>query len=231
MPNDSDPTSASPRPERKLAAILAADVVGYSGLMERDEEGTHERLRELLRNVVRPAVETHRGRIVKTAGDGLIAEFASPIEAVRCAVELQQATAEQNKTVPEDCRLTFRMGVNLGDIMSEEGDVFGDGVNIAARLEALAEAGGILISHTVHEHVDRKLPVRFDDQGERVLKNILHPVRVYRVGWEAVPAGPALQLVAAQPGLPDKVSIAVLPFTNMSSDAEQAFSATVLQKT
>jgi TolB-like protein/class 3 adenylate cyclase len=223
MPNDSDPTSASPRPERKLAAILAADVVGYSGLMERDEEGTHERLRELLRNVVRPAVETHRGRIVKTAGDGLIAEFASPIEAVRCAVELQQATAEQNKTVPEDCRLTFRMGVNLGDIMSEEGDVFGDGVNIAARLEALAEAGGILISHTVHEHVDRKLPVRFDDQGERVLKNIVHPVRVYRVGWEAVPAGPTLQLVAAQPGLPDKVSIAVLPFTNMSSDAEQAF--------
>ncbi|MFK0689461.1 adenylate/guanylate cyclase domain-containing protein [Mesorhizobium sp. IMUNJ 23033] len=223
MPDDSDATTSSDRPERKLAAILAADVAGYSGLMERDEEGTHERLRVLLRNVVRPAVETHRGRIVKTAGDGLIAEFSSAIEAVRCAVELQQAMTERNAAIPEDRRLTFRMGINLGDIMSEDDDIFGDGVNIAARLEALADAGGILISHTVYEHVDRKLPVRFDDQGERVLKHIARPIRVYRVCWEAVPAGPALQPASGQPGLPDEASIAVLPFTNMSSDPEQGF--------
>jgi adenylate cyclase len=231
MANDNEPTAVSGRPERKLAAILAADVAGYSGLMERDEEGTHERLQLLLRDVVRPEVETHRGRIVKTTGDGLLAEFASATEAVRCAVGLQQAMAERNVTLPEDRRLTFRIGVNLGDIMSENDDVFGDGVNIAARLEGLAEAGGILISHTVHEHVDRKLPVRFDDQGECALRNIARPIRVYRVGWEAAPADPDLleleprNAASAQPGLPDKASIAVLPFTSMSSDAEQEFFA------
>ncbi|RWP09744.1 MAG: adenylate/guanylate cyclase domain-containing protein [Mesorhizobium sp.] len=231
MVDDNELTTIFARPERKLAAILAADVAGYSGLMERDEEGTHERLQLLLRDVVRPEVETHRGRIVKTTGDGLLAEFASAIEAVRCAVGLQQAMAERNVTLPEDRRLTFRIGVNLGDIMSENGDVFGDGVNIAARLEGLAEAGGILISHTVHEHVDRKLPVRFDDQGECALRNIARPIRVYRVGWEAALADPALlalkprNTASAPPGLPDKASIAVLSFTSMSSEAEQEFFA------
>jgi adenylate cyclase len=226
MPDDNDPPAASTAlagPERRLAAILAADVVGYSGLMERDEEGTHGQLQGLLREVIRPSVDRHRGRIVKTAGDGLIVEFASAIEAVRCAIGLQQAMAERNSEVPEDRRLTFRMGVNLGDVMSEHGEVFGDSVNIAARLEAMAEPGGILISHAVHEHVDRRLPVRFDDQGERPLKNIARPIRVYRVGWETVATSSARQPALAQPGLPSNASIAVLPFTNMSSDPEQGF--------
>ena len=191
MPDADEPILVSAGPQRKLVAVLAADVAGYSRLMECDEDGTHERLQLLVRDVVRPAVEVHRGRIFKTAGDGLLAEFASAIEAVRCAVELQRAIAERNKGVTEDQRLTFRMGINLGDILVEHEDMFGDAVNVAARLEAMAEPGGVLISHSVHEHVDRKLPVRFDDQGERVLKNIARPVRVYRVGWEAPLAEPA----------------------------------------
>lgn len=230
MSDDDEPIFISAGPERKLAVILAADVAGYSRLMERDEEGTHERLQVLLRDVVRPAVEIHRGRIVKTAGDGLLVEFASAIEAVRCAVDLQRAIAERNRGVAEDRRLTFRIGINLGDILTDHDDLFGDGVNIAARLEAMAEPGGVLISHTVHEHVERKLPVHFDDQGECALKNISRPIRVYRVGWEAMLAHPApLALEVWNSGvsveLPQVASIAVLPFTTMNSDVEQAYFA------
>ncbi|WFU91893.1 adenylate/guanylate cyclase domain-containing protein (plasmid) [Rhizobium sp. CC1099] len=199
--------------------------------MERDEEGTHGRLQLLLRDVVRPAVGTHRGRIFKTAGDGFLAEFASAIEAVRCAVDFQRAIAERNKDVAEDRRLAFRIGINLGDILTDHDDVFGDGVNVAARLEAMAEPGGVLISHTVHEHVDRKLPVRFDDQGECALKNIARPIRVYRVCWEATLAGPDSlaqenRVLRETPlGLPQMASIAVLPFATPNSDGEQEYFA------
>jgi len=231
MPDNDEPILASAGPQRKLAAILAADVAGYSRLMECDEDGTHERLQLLVREVVRPTVEIHRGRIFKTAGDGFLTEFASAIEAVRCAVDLQRTIEERNKGVAEDRRLTFRIGINLGDILVDHEDMFGDGVNVAARLEAMAEPGGVLISHSVHEHVDRKLPVRFDDQGERVLKNIARPVRVYRVVWEATLAEPASlaqekrDTLGPPPTLPQMASIAVLPFATLNSDGEQEYFA------
>ncbi len=211
-------------PERKLAVILAADVAGYSRLMERDEEGTHARLQLVLRDVVRPAVGMHKGRIVKTAGDGFLAEFASAIEAVRCAVDFQQAIAERNEGVADDLRLAFRVGINLGDILTDHEDVFGDCVNIAARLEAMAEPGGVLISHTVHEHVDRKLPIRFDDQGECALKNIARPIRAYRVYWKDTLVAPDKRDNPSRetpPALPQIASIAVLPFATPKSDGEQ----------
>jgi TolB-like protein/class 3 adenylate cyclase len=211
--------------ERRLAAILAADVVGYSRLMEQDETATLVALKARRKNVLEPLVAKHQGRVFKLSGDGVLVEFSSAVNAVQCAVDLQQGMAAANGDQAEDRHIVLRMGVNLGDIVSEDGDVFGDGVNIAARLEALADGGGILISHTVHEHVDRKLPVRFDDQGERILKNIARPIRVYRVSWEAIPKDPTLRPVPAPPGLQNKTSIAVLPFANMSSDAEQAFFA------
>ncbi|THK34027.1 adenylate/guanylate cyclase domain-containing protein [Ensifer sp. MPMI2T] len=214
--------------QRKLAVILAADVAGYSRLMERDEEDTHERLQTMLRDVVRPTVEGHRGRIFKTSGDGFLVEFASAIEAVRCAVDLQRATAERNKDVTQDRRLAFRMGINLGDVLADQEDVFGDGVNIAARLEAMAEPGGVLISHSVHEHVNRKLPMHFVDQGECLLKNIARPIRVFRVSWSASPASPGQRgrdPPDAAPTLPQVASIAVLPFATLSNDAEQEYFA------
>ncbi|MBP2235299.1 adenylate cyclase [Sinorhizobium kostiense] len=228
MPDDDEPTLVSAAPQRKLAVILAADVAGYSRLMETDEEGTHERLQGLLRNIVRPSVEGHKGRIFKSAGDGFLAEFASAIEAVRCAVEVQQAAAERNTEVAQDRRLVFRMGINLGDVLADQEDVFGDGVNVAARLEAMAEPGSVLITHSVHEHVDRKLPVQFVDQGGCSLKNIARPVRVFRVIWETtVPAstirghgGPD-----SEPSLPQVASIAVLPFAALGNDAEQEYFA------
>ncbi|MBP1887044.1 adenylate/guanylate cyclase domain-containing protein [Sinorhizobium mexicanum] len=228
MREDDEPTSVSAGPQRKLAVILAADVAGYSRLMERDEEDTHARLQGLLRDVVRPAVETHRGRIFKTAGDGFLAEFASPIEAVRCAVDLQRVTAERNEGLAEDRRLAFRMGVNLGDVLADREDIFGDGVNIAARLEAIAEPGGVLISHSVHEHVDRKLPIHFVDQGECVLKNIARPVRTFRLAWEtgdSVSSQREDNGPAGVPTLPQVASIAVLPFATLTSDAEQGYFA------
>ena len=178
---------AEERAQRRLAAILAADVVGYSRLMERDEEGTHDRVRSVLREIVGPAIDRHHGRLVKTTGDGFLAEFASLIDALRCAVAMQRETSGLNGGLSEEDCLRFRMGINLGDILIEDGDVFGDGVNVAARLEGLADAGGIMVSHTVHDHVQGKLPFRFDDLGERVVKNIARPIRVFRVGWEAEP--------------------------------------------
>ena len=176
------------RVERKLAAILAADIVGYSRLMEADEEGTHARLRVLRRELIDPAVVAHRGRIVKTTGDGALTEFASVVDAVRCAVALQRGMVARNAGEPPDRRIVFRMGVNLGDVIVEQDDIYGDGVNVAARLEALAEPGGLFISGTVFDHIREKVPYAFTDKGAQTVKNISQPVRVYALGADAVAA-------------------------------------------
>jgi len=207
---------------RRLAAILAADVAGYSRLMGADEEGTHERLKAHLGDLVNPKIGEHRGRIVKNTGDGFLAEFASVVDAVRCAVEIQRGMIDREPDMPEERRIRFRIGINLGDVIVEEQDIFGDGVNVAARLEALAEPGGVFISNTVHDHVRDRLPFAFEDLGEHQVKNIARPVRAYRVrdtGTVAKSPSPS-----ALP-LPDKPSIAVLPFVNMSGDPEQEYFA------
>ena len=200
---------------RRLAAILAADVAGYSRLMGADEEGTHERLKTHLSELVNPKIAEHRGRIVKNTGDGFLAEFQSVVDAVRCAVEIQRGMAEREPEVPDERRLRFRIGINLGDVIVEERDVFGDGVNVAARLEALAEPGGIWVSRMVRDNVRDKLDYTFEDRGEQQVKNLARPVRVYRVRHCAAHTeepGPVLP----QPlPFPDKPSIAVLPFANM----------------
>src|SRR6516225_7589008 len=194
---------------RRLAAILAADVVGYSRLMGADEEGTHERLKAHLAQLVEPKIEEHRGRVVKNTGDGLLAEFASVIEAVACAVAVQREMAERNAGIADERRITFRIGVNLGDIIVEDGDIHGDGVNIAARLEGIAEPGGTCISEDAFRQVRGKVDAEFDDLGEQSLKNIAHPLRVYSVVLPKPVKAPASPLP-----LPDKPSIAVLPFAN-----------------
>jgi adenylate cyclase len=212
-------------PVRRLTAILAADVAGYSRLMGADEEGTHERLKAHLGELVNPKIAEHSGRVVKNTGDGLLAEFASVVDAVRCAAEVQRGMAERNAGIPPEERIEFRVGINLGDVITEGEDIFGDGVNIAARLEGLAEPGGVLVSNTVHDHVRDRLPFVFEDQGEHQVKNIARPVRVYRVRDRAVPI-PEPPPASPQPlPLPDKPSIAVLPFTNMSPDPDQEFFA------
>jgi TolB-like protein/class 3 adenylate cyclase len=214
------------RVERRLAAILAADVVGYSRLMGTDEEGTHERLKAHLAELVEPKIREHRGRTVKNTGDGFLAEFPSVVKAVRCAVEVQRGMVERNAEVPADKRIEFRIGINLGDIIIEESNIFGDGVNVAARLEALAKPGGICVSGVVHDQVRDKLDVGFEDRGEQQVKNIARPVHVYRIrlhaeGKATAPEGPPPPPLA----LPDKPSIAVLPFQNMSGDPEQEYFA------
>jgi adenylate cyclase len=173
-------------PVRRLTAILAADVAGYSRLMGMDEEGTHDRLKAHLRELVDPKIKEHRGRIVKNTGDGFLAEFASVVDAVRCAVEIQRGMAEREPDVPEERRIRFRIGVNLGDVIVEEDDIFGDGVNVAARLEALAEPGGICVSRVVRDQVRDRLDYTFEDLGEQQVKNIARPVRVYALRPEAV---------------------------------------------
>jgi TolB-like protein len=213
-------TPGQGRVERRLAAILAADVAGYSRLTGLDEEGTHARLQEHLRSLVDPKIAEHRGRVVKNTGDGLLAEFSSVVDAVRCAVDIQRGMVERNVEVPEEKRIEFRIGINVGDVMIDRGDIFGDGVNVAARLEALAEAGGICVSGRVQEDARGKLDIAFEDAGEQQLKNIARPVRVYRVRLSG--AAPSSQ--PALP-LPDKPSIAVLPFQNMSGDPEQEYFA------
>ncbi|MGC2200960.1 MAG: adenylate/guanylate cyclase domain-containing protein, partial [Stellaceae bacterium] len=166
---------------RRLAAILAADVAGYSRLMGADEEGTLERLKALRRELLDPKIAEHHGRIVKTTGDGLLVEFASVVDAVRCAVAVQQAMPGRDTSVAADDRIELRIGINLGDVIVEGDDLYGDGVNIAARIEALADAGGVFVSNTVHDHVRDRLPFLFEDLGEQQVKNIVRPVRVYRV--------------------------------------------------
>ncbi|WP_051380682.1 adenylate/guanylate cyclase domain-containing protein [Bradyrhizobium sp. WSM1743] len=208
---------------RKLAAIVAADVVGYSRLMGVDEAETLAALKTHQRELIAPNIAEHQGRIVKTTGDGLLIEFSSVIEAVECAVEVQRAMQGRNEDVPADHRIEFRVGVNLGDIIIDGDDIYGDGVNVAARLEALAEANGICVSRVVHDQVRDKLDLVFEDLGERQLKNIARPVHVFRVPAPAT----ELRMQSASPALalPDKPSIAVLPFTNMSGDSEQDYLA------
>jgi adenylate cyclase len=184
---------------RRLAAILAADVAGYSRLMGADEEGTHERLRAHLRELVDPKIMEHRGRIVKHTGDGMLAEFASVVDAVRCAAQVQRTMADRNAKTAEDRRITFRIGVNLGDVIAEEEDIYGDGVNIAARLETLAEPGGICISRVVRDQIRDKLPYPFEDRGEQSVKNIVRSVRVYALRPEVLAELPAASVPAAAP--------------------------------
>ena len=255
--------------ERKLAAIVAADVAGYSRLMGADEEGTLAQLKAHRRTLVDPKIREHRGKIIKTTGDGLLVEFASAVDAVRCAVEIQRGMAERNAGVPQNRRIEFRVGINLGDIIHDDNDIFGDGVNVAARLEGLAEPGGICISRSVRDPVRDKLGFTFEDIGEQELKNIAAPIHAYRVRFEGVepearaallfrprprrnlvaasviglaalcaiaaiaiglwphraprpvPAQPVTAAASAPLPLPDKPSIAVLPFTNIGGDARQ----------
>jgi adenylate cyclase len=160
---------------RRLTAILALDVAGYSRLMGLDEEGTHERLKAHLRELIVPKIEEHHGRIVKNTGDGLLAEFASVIDAVRCAAEVQRGMIDREPEVPDDRRIKFRIGVNLGDVIADGGDIFGDGVNVAARLEALAEPGGICVSRVVRDQIRDKLPYPFEDRANRASRTSLAP--------------------------------------------------------
>src|SRR5690242_6723365 len=267
---------------RRLAAILAADVAGYSRLMGADEEGTHERLKAHLRQLIEPKIEEHRGHVVKNTGDGMLAEFASVVDAVRCAAEVQRGMLGREPEAADDRRIRFRIGVNLGDIIADGHDIFGDGVNVAARLEALAEPGGICISRVVRDQIRDKLPYAFEDRGEQSVKNIVRSVRVFALRPETVaelPAGTvpvglprrrsmallttAVAMAAAlitagitwslwprttmsptspapigspadvvqgasplsKPAIAPRLSIVVLPFTNLGSDQEQQYLA------
>jgi TolB-like protein/class 3 adenylate cyclase len=210
----------SERVERRLTAILAADVAGYSRLTGMDEEGTHAQLKEHLGVLVDPKIVEHRGRVVKNTGDGVLAVFDSVVDAVRCALDIQRGMAERNAEVPQEMRIEFRIGINVGDIIIDRGDIFGDGVNVAVRLEGIAEPGGICVSSRVQEDANGKLDVAFEDIGERQLKNIGRPVRVYRVLLDHRPTWTRPTLA-----LPEKPSIAVLAFENLSGDAEQEYFA------
>src|ERR1700736_3382549 len=214
---------------RRLAAILAADVAGYSRLMGADEEGTHERLKAHRRQLVDPKISEHKGRIVKTTGDGLLVEFASVVDAVRCAAEVQRGMLDREPEATDERQIRFRIGIYLGDVIAEGDDIFGDGVNVAARLEALAEPGGICVSGTVHDHIRDRLPYPLDDLGEQSVKNIARPVRAYALCPAAVAALPApgapLSAPIAQRAVAPRLSIVVLPFGNLSNDPEHQYFA------
>src|SRR6516162_7778646 len=214
---------------RRLAAILAADVAGYSRLMGADEEGTHERLKSHLRGLVDPKIAEHRGRIVKNTGDGFLAEFASVVDAVRCAVEMQHGMIDREPEVPDERCIRFRIGINLGDVIVEEHDIFGDGVNVAARLEGLAEPGGICVSRVDRDQLRDRLDYAFEDMGEQSVKNIARPVRVY--SWRREGSTDVLITSASSattspsPAAAPRLSIVVLPFANLSNDPEQQYFA------
>ena len=213
---------------RRLAAILAAVVAGFSRLMGFDEEGTHERLKAHFQQLVEPKIKEYQGRVVKNTGDGVLVEFPSVVDAVRCAAELQRAMLDREAGIPDDRRIRFRIGINLGDVIVEDGDIFGDGVNVAARLEALAEPGGICISRTVRDQIRDRLPYQFEDLGEQNVKNIARPVRVYALHSEAIAALAAASVPPAsisQSGIAPRLSIVVLPFANLSADPEQQYLA------
>ncbi|MGZ5896486.1 MAG: adenylate/guanylate cyclase domain-containing protein [Xanthobacteraceae bacterium] len=209
---------ATERVERRLAAILAADVAGYSRLMGRDEEATLAELKDMRKSLFDPLVADHRGRIVKTTGDGALVEFASAVDAVRCAMEIQHAMAQRNGDIADGRRIELRIGINVGDIIIDEGDIYGDGVNIAARIETLAQPGGICLSDSAYQQIKGKLTLDVSDMGEQQLKNIAQPLRVHSVQLDNTTARPTL-------ALPDKPSIAVLPFQNMSDDPQQDYFA------
>ena len=217
------------RVERRLAAVLAADVAGYSRLMGINEEGTLARLKTVRKTLVDPVIASHRGRIVKTTGDGLLVEFASAVDAARCAAEVQHGMAAQHANLPQDQRIEFRIGIHVGDIIIDENDIFGDGVNIAARLEGIADPGSICISDDAQRQIRGKVDVVFEDMGPQALKNIAEPMRAWRVrlGGNVVQAAPAKPSTGHDVtlALPDKPSIAVLPFQNMGSDPEQEYFA------
>ena len=215
--------------ERRLAAVLAADIAGYSRLMGRDEEHTLAQLKSFRKTLVDPAIATHRGRIVKTTGDGMLVEFASAVDAARCAVEIQRAMIQRNADVPPELRIEFRIGIHVGDIIIDDNDIFGDGVNIAARLEGIAEPGGVCVSDDAHRQIRGKIDVVFDDIGEQTLKNIAEPMRA----WHIRLAGETALAIRSTPSpiqvqalaLPDKPSIVVLPFDNMSAEPGQDYLA------
>src|SRR5438034_3373693 len=207
--------------ERRLTAILAADVVGYSRLMGANETGTLAALKTLQSDVIDPKIAEHQGRIVKLTGDGMLIEFPSVVNAVACAADVQRGMRARDSGVPQDRRIEFRMGVNVGDVIVEGGDIFGDGVNVAARLESIAPIGGITVSQAVRDHVGKQLPLIFEDLGERRLKNIERPIRVYSISLDAPSSGQTSDTASARPE--EKPSIAVLPFINMSGDPEQEY--------
>lgn len=211
------------RVPRRLAAILAADVVGYTRLMEADEQGTLARLKSLRRDVLEPKARQHGGRIFKTIGDGVLVEFTSAIDAVRSALEIQRALPAHNAGIAEGQRLALRIGISLGDVIVEGDDLYGNGVNIAARMQTLAAPGGICISGNVHEHLGNALDIAFDDLGDQTVKNLDRPIRCYRARETA--EGPAARALAGPPALPDTPSIAVLPFANLSGAPEQDYFA------
>ena len=216
---------AEARVERRLAAVLAADVAGYSRMMGVDEEGTLAALKGCRRELIDPTIAEHRGRIVKTTGDGALVEFASTVDAVRCAINIQRAMPVRNADMPADKKIEFRIGINVGDIIIDGDDIFGDGVNVAARLESISEPGGICISDVVHQQVSGRVEAGFADLGDQNLKNIARPVRAYRIELEEARAEPPAAAPAAPAAfaLSDGPSIAVLPFQNMSGDAEQDY--------
>ena len=209
---------AQPRVERRLAAILAADVAGYSRLMGVDEEGTLATLKAYRRQLIDPKITEHHGRMVKTTGDGALVEFASAVDAVRCAMEIQRAMAERSADIPEDRRIEFRIGINVGDVIVDDSDIYGDGVNIAARLETLATPGSICLSDNAYQQIKGKLALEVSDMGEQQLKNIAWPIRVYRVQLSS-----AASTVRTTLPIPDKPSIAVLPFDNLSAEPDQGY--------
>ncbi len=215
---------AEKRAQRRLAAILAADVVGYSRLMREDETGTLAQLKTLRKEVFDPRIADHNGRIVKTTGDGVLVEFASAVDATECAIKIQRALARRNEDVPEDHRIELRIGINLGDIIVDGDDIYGDGVNVAARLEGLCDTGEVYVSAVVRDQVEGKIEAAFEDLGEHTVKNIDKPIRVYRVSSEvrSAVAGPVATKVDK---LFERPAVAVLPFENIGGDPDQEYFA------